>query len=69
MLMLSDGVTLFGIFFVFSLLRADVDFVTEYWYRAILPMVLTWMVLDAVGAYDLDADMRSLHTQVSLSSP
>ena len=60
MLMLSDGVTLFGIFFIFSLLRADVDFVTEYWYRAILPMVLTWMVLDAVGAYDLDADMRSL---------
>jgi exopolysaccharide biosynthesis polyprenyl glycosylphosphotransferase len=60
MLMLSDGVTLFGIFFVFSLLRADVDFVTEYWYRAILPMVLTWMVLDAVGAYDLNADMRSL---------
>ncbi len=60
MLMLSDGVTLFGIFFVFSLLRTDVDFVTEYWYRAILPMVLTWVVLDAVGAYDLNADMRSL---------
>ena len=58
--MLIDGVTLFGIFFTLSLLRADVDFVTEYWYRAILPMLLTWMVLDAIGAYSLDTDMRSV---------
>ncbi len=59
-LMLADGVTLFGIFFILGLLRADVDFVTEYWYRAILPMVLTWLVLDAIGAYSFDTDMRSL---------
>lgn len=59
-LMLIDGLTLFGIFFVLSLLRADVDFVTEYWYRAILPMILTWLVLDAIGAYSPDTDMRSL---------
>lgn len=59
-LMLLDGITLFGIFFVLSLLRADVDFVTEYWYRAILPVVVTWFVLDAIGAYRLDTDMRSL---------
>jgi exopolysaccharide biosynthesis polyprenyl glycosylphosphotransferase len=58
--MLIDGITLFGIFFILSLLRAEVDFVTEYWYRAILPMVLTWLVLDAIGAYSLDTDMRSL---------
>ena len=59
-LMLVDGMTLFGIFFILGLLREDVDFVTEYWYRAILPMVLTWLVLDAIGAYSLDTDMRSL---------
>jgi exopolysaccharide biosynthesis polyprenyl glycosylphosphotransferase len=58
--MLTDGLTLFGIFFILSLLRTDVDFVTEYWYRAILPVILTWMVLEAVGAYNPDADMRSL---------
>ncbi len=58
--MLTDGVTLFGIFFILSLLRTDVDFVTEYWYRAILPVLLTWMVLEAVGAYSPDTDMRSL---------
>jgi len=58
--MLIDGATLFGIFFILSLLRTDVDFVTEYWYRAILPVILTWIVLDAIGAYNPDNDMRSL---------
>ena len=58
--MLTDGATLFGIFFVLSLLRTDVDFVTEYWYRAILPVILTWIVLEAIGAYNPDIDMRSL---------
>ena len=59
-LMFADGVMLFGIFFVLSLLRADVDFVTEYWYRAILPVVVTWLVLDAIGGYNSDTDMRSV---------
>lgn len=59
-LMLIDGITLFGIFFLLSVLREDVDFVTEYWYRAILPLVVTWLVLDAIGAYSLATDMRSL---------
>ena len=59
-MMFIDGATLFGIFFILSLLRTDVDFVTEYWYRAILPVILTWMVLDAIGAYNPDIDMRSL---------
>ena len=58
--MLTDGATLFGIFFILSLLRTDVDFVTEYWYRAILPVILTWIVLEAIGAYNPDIDMRSL---------
>ena len=58
--MLTDGATLFGIFFILSLLRTDVDFVTEYWYRAFLPVILTWMVLEAIGAYNPDIDMRSL---------
>ena len=30
------------------------------WYRAILPVILTWMVLEAIGAYNPDIDMRSL---------
>ena len=59
-LMLADGLTLFGIFFVLSLLRTDVDFVTEYWYRAILPVMVTWLVLDAIAAYSPDTDMRSV---------
>lgn len=59
-LMLADGITLFGIFFILSLVRTDVDFVTEYWYRAILPVVVTWLVLDAIAAYNPDTDMRSV---------
>ncbi|HTY09648.1 MAG TPA: sugar transferase [Bacteroidota bacterium] len=59
-LMLIDGATLFGIFFILSLLRTDVEFVTEYWYRAILPVIITWLVLDAIGAYNPDSDMRGL---------
>ncbi|HTR81975.1 MAG TPA: sugar transferase [Bacteroidota bacterium] len=59
-LMFIDGITLFGIFFMLSLLRTDVDFTVEYWYRAILPMLLTWLILDGIGAYSPDTDMRSL---------
>ena len=44
-LMLLDGAILYGILTLFSVYRTELDFVTEYWYRAILPMVLTWIVL------------------------
>ncbi|MEW5798828.1 MAG: sugar transferase [Bacteroidota bacterium] len=59
-LMLIDGVVLYGILTLFSVYRTELDFVTEYWYRAILPMVLTWIVLEAIGGYNIATDMQSL---------
>ncbi len=59
-LMLLDGAILYGILTLFSVYRTELDFVTEYWYRAILPMVLTWIVLEAIGGYNIATDMQSL---------
>lgn len=59
-LMLLDGAVLYGILTLFSVYRTELDFVTEYWYRAILPMVITWIVLEAIGGYNIATDMQSL---------
>ena len=59
-LLLVDGILLFAVLHVFSILRTSAEFVTEYWYRSLLPIGITWVVLNAVGAYSLSTDMRSL---------
>ncbi len=59
-LMLLDGIVLYTIFLVYSALRTDVEFVSEYWYRAVLPLVITWVVIDSVGGYNRNTDMQSL---------
>lgn len=59
-LMMLDGAVLYGILTLFSVYRTELDFVTEYWYRAVLPMVLTWIVLEAIGGYNINMDMQSL---------
>jgi exopolysaccharide biosynthesis polyprenyl glycosylphosphotransferase len=59
-LVLLDGIVLYIIFLLFSSLRENVEFVNEHWYRAILPILLTWFVLDSIGGYQIKTDMRSL---------
>ena len=55
-----DGILLFVALNIFSVLRTSAEFVNEYWYRPLLPIGVTWIVLNAIGAYSRSTDMRSL---------
>ena len=59
-LIIADAVLLYAILYVLSIFRTNVEFVTEYWYRSFLPIGVTCVVLNVIGAYNRLTDMRSL---------
>jgi exopolysaccharide biosynthesis polyprenyl glycosylphosphotransferase len=59
-LLIVDGIVLFAALHIFSILRTNTEFVQDYWYRSLLPIGITWIALNAIGAYSLSTDMRSL---------
>jgi exopolysaccharide biosynthesis polyprenyl glycosylphosphotransferase len=58
--MLLDAIVLFMILTGLGMWRESVDWALQYWYRASLPIVLMWFVLNSIGGYSRNTDLSSL---------